>query len=348
MARGAEEERVTVVGKLVIQDGVSASKLLLLMRKFRDAVEMAHSMLYKKQLSETEVKRRLTRYLSNAWYANSAIKVAKLYREQDHIKLRKPLLYSVGSSDEKGNRNIKFTSTDSVLVKFPRESGSHEWIECKVLFGKKQLPVISELITGSYTYGAGISIKVKRSEDWRSMWKKRLIIYVNIPIELYAKHRRVGGVPTNSGAELWAGFDFNVDRVCVAIVDSAGRLRDVKTRLFSNAVNTPSEVSKTIREEALAELVKYAVAHGVKHLVVESLERPGRVKGKVGKWALRQYIQHLRVLARRHNVDVVEVSPAYSSIDAIGVALALGLDRHTASAYLIALRGLAHQIKKMK
>ena len=98
-----------------------------------------------------------------------------------------------------------------------------------------------------------------------------------------------------------------------------------------------------MREEALAELVKYAVAHGVKHLVVESLERPGRVKGKVGKWTLRQYTQHLRVLARRHNVDVVEVSPAYSSIDAVGVALALGLDRHTTSAYLVALRGLVRQ-----
>lgn len=251
MARGAEEERVTVVGRLVVQDEVLASKLLLLMRKFRDAVEMAHSMLYKKQLSEAEVSRRLTRYLSNGWYANSAIKVAKLYREQERIKLRKPLLYSVGSSNEKGNRNIKFTSTDRVLIKFPHESGSHEWIEFKVLFGKKQTPVVSELITGSYTYGAGVSIKVKKSGDWRSVWKKRLVVYVNIPIELYIKHRHVGGIPTNSGAELWAGFDFNVDRVCMAIVDSAGRLRDAKTRFFSNAVNAPSETSKTMREEAL-------------------------------------------------------------------------------------------------
>jgi len=340
LARGAEEERFTVVGRLAVQDEVSASKLLLLMRKFRDAVEMAHSMLYKKQLSEAEVKRRLTRYLSNSWYADSAIKVVKLYREQERVKLRKPLLYSVGSSDEKGNRNIRFTSTDRVLIKFPRESGRHEWVEFKVLFGKKQIPVVSELLTGSYTYGAGVSIKVKKSGDWRSVWKKRLFIYVNMPIELYIKHRRVGVTPASSNAELWAGFDFNVDRVCMAIVDSAGRLRDAKTRFFSNAVNAPSETSKTMREEALAELVKYAVAHGVKHLVVESLRRPSRVEGSVGRWALRQYTQHLRVLARRLNADVVEVGSAYSSIDAIGVALALGLDRHTASAYLIALRGL--------
>jgi predicted transposase len=85
MARNTEEERVTVVGKLLVLDEISASKLLLLMRKFRDAVEIAHSLLYKRGLSESEVKRRLTKYLSNAWYAYSAIKVARLYREQNTL-----------------------------------------------------------------------------------------------------------------------------------------------------------------------------------------------------------------------------------------------------------------------
>lgn len=342
MARSSEEERVTVVGKLVILDEVSASKLLLLMRKFRDAVEMAHSLLCKKGLSESEVKRRLTKYLSNAWYAYSAIKVAGLYREQKHIRLRKPHLYSVGSSDERGNRNIKLVETNRVLIKIPHEVGGHEWAEYRVLFGEKYIPMINELISGYYTYGAGVSIKVKRSEDWRDVWKRRLILYLNIPINLYVKY--TGSATTNaSNNALLAGFDFNVDRICMAIIDFAGRPRDTKTVFFSNAVNTPREVSESMREEALAKLVKYAVTHGVKYLVVEDLERPRRVKGKVGKWALRQYIQHLRVLAKRFNLDILEVNPAYSSIDAIGIALAQGLDKHTASAYLIALRGLRHQ-----
>lgn len=154
MARGSEEggsERVTIVGRLVVQDDLSASKLLLLMRRFRDAVEMAHNPLFKKGLSETEVKRRLTKYLSNAWYANSAIKVAKLYREQESIKLKKPLLYSVGSTDEGGNRNFKLVSTDKVLVKIPRVVGGHEWVEFKSLFGKKQLSIIEELVKGCHT-----------------------------------------------------------------------------------------------------------------------------------------------------------------------------------------------------
>jgi hypothetical protein len=342
MARNAEEERVTVVGKLVIPDEISASKLLLLMRKFRDAVEMAHSLLHKKGLSESEVKKRLTKYLSNAWYAYSAIKVAKLYREQKRIKLRKPQLYSVGSSDEKGNRNIKLVETNRVLIKIPHEAGSHEWAEYKVLFGKRHIPIIKELVSGYYTYGAGVSIRVKESEDWRDVWRKRLILYTNIPINLYIKYME-GTTTSISSNTLLAGFDFNVDRICMAIIDSAGRLRDIKTVSFPNAVNMPREVSESAREEALTELVKYAVMHGVKYLVVEDLERPRRVKGKVGRWALRQYIQHLRVLAMRFNLDILKVNPAYSSIDAIGIALAQGLDKHTASAYLIALRVLRHQ-----
>jgi hypothetical protein len=210
--------------------------------------------------------------------------------------LRKPQLYSLGSSDEKGNRNIKFVETNRVLIKIPCDVGGHEWIECRVVFGEKYISIINELISGYYTYGAGVSIKVRKSEDWRDVWKRRLILYLNVPINLYVKY--MGSTNASSNALLWAGFDFNVDRVCVVITDSAGRLRDTKTVFFSNAVNTSGEVSKSMREEALAELVKYVVTHGVKYLVVEDLERPCRVKNKVGKWALRQYIQHLRVLAR--------------------------------------------------
>jgi predicted transposase len=335
LAGGSKEgvsERATIVGRLVVQDDLTASKLLFLMRRFRDAVEMAHSLL-RKGLSEAEVKRRLTKYLSNAWYANSAIKVAKLYREQESIKLKKPLLYSVGSTDEGGNRNFKLVSTDKVLVKIPREVGGHECVELKSLFGKKQLPIVEELVKGCHTYGAGVSIRLRKGEDWRSVWRKRLAIYVNVPIELYVKYRRsdvLNNVEGVGKAHLLAGLDFNVDRACMVIIDSAGKLRDFKSRFFSNAVNASGEASKTWRGEAIAELVKYAVAHGAECLAVEDLARPRRVEGKEGRWALMRYVQQLHILARRFGVRLVKVEPAYTSVDAVGVAWALGLDKHVA------------------
>ena len=114
---------------MTLSDVASLAKLLTTMRVFRDCVELAHILLFKKKLDESEAKRRLTKVLSNAWYASSAIKVAKLYREQAKMKLRKPLLYSVGSRHEKGNRNIKLISTDKVLIKIPHADGKHDWIE---------------------------------------------------------------------------------------------------------------------------------------------------------------------------------------------------------------------------
>jgi hypothetical protein len=269
--------------------------------------------------------------------------VAKLYREQESIKLKKPLLYSVGSTDEGGNRNIKLVSTDKVLVKIPREVGEHEWVELKSLFGKRQLLIIEELVKGCHTYGAGVSIRLRKGKDWRSAWRKQLAIYVNVPIELYVKYRLsndINNVESVNEAHLMAGLDFNIDRACMVIIDSAGKLRDFKSRFFSNAVNASGETSKSWRGEAIAELVKYAVAHGVKCLAVEDLARPRRVEGKAGRWALMRYVQQLRVLARRFGVGLVEVEPAYTSVDAVGLAWALGLDEHVASAYLIALRGL--------
>lgn len=59
MGRRAKGERATVIGKLVF-DEISIAKLLLLIRKFRDAVEPAHTLLFRRELSEGDVKRKLT------------------------------------------------------------------------------------------------------------------------------------------------------------------------------------------------------------------------------------------------------------------------------------------------
>jgi hypothetical protein len=133
-----------------------------------------------------------------------------------------------------------------VLVKIPRVVGGHEWVEFKSLFGKKQLSIIEELVKGCHTYGAGVSIRLRKGEDWKSAWRKRLATYINVPIELYVKYRRSNVLNNVEGvgkAHLMAGLDFNVDRACMVIIDSASKLRDFKSRFFSNAVNASGEAS---------------------------------------------------------------------------------------------------------
>ncbi len=342
------EGRATVIGKLILNDETSLAKLLTVMRMFRDGVELAHVLLFKKNLDESEVKRRLTKVLSNAWYASSAIKVAKLYREQTKIKLRKPLLYSVGGKHENGNRNIRLASTDKVLIKIPHASGKHEWIVAKVRFGKKYLPMIQELIGGNYTYGAGVTIKLNsKREDWRKVFRRKLYLYLNIPVDLYVKYfsKEVKVKPEN---RFYAGFDFNVDRINMVIADPYGRIRDIKNIHFPEVINYNEDRSRAIRQEALSKLVEYAVSHGAKYFVIEDLSRPNSIRGKVRKWSIKEYQQQMAVLIKKVGGILIKANPAYTSIDAIGIALSRRIDIHTASAYLIALRGIERHTKIQK
>lgn len=79
------EVKPTITGKLVLNMPRDVAWLLLLMRKFREAVEMAHHLM-RRGTNLNEVQRRLTRYLSNKWYAVSAIKRANLYRDQPYFE----------------------------------------------------------------------------------------------------------------------------------------------------------------------------------------------------------------------------------------------------------------------
>ena len=156
---------------------------------------------------------------------------------------------------------------------------------------------------------------------------------------MYLKHFSKE-IKVGHGSNLYAGFDFNVDRINMVIIDSYGRIRDVKNIHFPEVVNYSKGKSTATRQEALSKLVKYAVSHGVKYFVIEGLARPNNIRGKARKWSIREYQQQMEMLAKKVGGTLIKVNPAFTSIDAIGVALSRGVGVHTASAYLIALRGI--------
>ncbi len=337
MARKREKIKPTIIGRLTISRPEDRAWLLLLMRKFREAIEMAHHLL-RKGLKESEVKRRITKYLSNAWYSTSAIKRAKLYLNQPYLKLRKPQLFSVGSRDEKGNRNIKLVSTSEVLIKIPHATGEHSWLKARVKFGEKHIPIIRELATGNYSYGASIVLKEKNKEF-------PFYLHLHVPLELYIKYMR-----KESEAKIMghiAGFDFNPDRICMVIIDQNGIIRDVRNEHFPEVTSHgfSRDKARTVRREAVAKLVKYAREHGVKYYVIEDLSKPKpkgtrTAKRKISRMALREFIQQMEVLVPKVDGVLIKVNPAYSSVSARIIAEDLGLDIHTASAYIIALRSI--------
>jgi len=74
-------------------------------------------------------------------------------------------------------------------------------------------------VSAAFSYGAGVYLKGDKFK-----------IHVNILLELYTKYLRKG-----SKAEVInriAGLDFNPDRICMAIIDRKGTIRDVKNEHF--------------------------------------------------------------------------------------------------------------------
>ena len=221
-------------------------------------------------------------------------------------------------------------------IKIPSANGKHRWISCKVNFGRKHIPIIRELIERGVSYSASVSLK----EDG-------FFLYVNIPLKIYAEKMRKN-VKSNVKPKYFAGFDFNSDRINMVIIDDRGEIRDIKNEHFPEVTSHgfPRKKAKSIRQEALSRLVKYAREHSVKYFVIEKLEKPKKktksrkANRKISRFALREYLNQMRILVEKVGGKLIEVNPAYTSIDAVPIARKLGLDRHTASAYLIALRGL--------
>jgi len=344
MARRRREnsgkEKVTIKGRLIIRDRFTLAKLLYAMRLFRDSVEMAYRLMKKEGLKSDETTKRVTKFIGNAHYAYSATKKAMAYLNQQRLDLKKPQLYSVGKGCEKGNRNIRLVSVDKVLIKIPHADGRHEWVECKVKFNSRHIPIVEELIKLAEIdtpYSASVVLR-----------KQRYYLHLHIPLDLYANY--IAKVKVSTKAHLIAGFDVNPDRVCMVIVDFNGQIRDVKTKHFPEVTlaGFPRNKAKDLRLKALSELIDYACYHNVKYFIFERIRKIPKKKmrtrstsRKVSKFAYAELLRHAEIMVEKRNGIFIQINPAYASIDAIPLSRKLGLDVHTTSAYLLALRYLS-------
>lgn len=242
----------------------------------------------------------------------------------------------MGKSHEKGNRNMRFMEKDGELwlrVKIPHADGRHEWVGAPVKFGKRHLSIINHLMDGE-----GSSYGVEISEDFT--------VHVYIPFWLYKQH--VGREA--SGRVHIASFDLNSDRINMVIVDKNGEILDVKNEHF-HEVSThgyPRNKAKNLRLQALAKLLDYAWNHVVSVVLYENLpliksrgynsSRAGN--RKISRFARRELIDYGVSMALRRGFRAFLVNPAYTTKEAKKIHTQLGLDIHTTSAYLLALRYL--------
>jgi len=282
----------------------------------------------------------------NKAYGDSAYKAAKAVVEScrfsggdpKHAKIRRLFIVSEGEASRFGNRNIRLESTDTVRIRYPYDGS---WITCRAQFGKTYLPLVEELVE--------LAKNKKMSYGARTVFRNgRIYLHLSIPVELYLKHFKRG----EAGGDLIAGFDLNSDRINMVIIDRYGRIRDVKTEWFPEATSHGYQRSKAKakRLEALAKLLKYAYHHSVGTVVFENLliikkrryTESRYANRRIAKFAKRELLRYGVVMAMKYGFKVLLVNPkgTTKSEEHDEAMKRYGLDRHTASAYIIALRGV--------
>ena len=335
---------VTIIGKLIPQTPNDFMKLVRLAYDFRKAVLYATRMITKGM--ETNGILKELRGMLNKAYGDSAYKIAKTIVKgcrfnggnPQHIKVKKLFIVSEGEAVRFGNRNARLEATDRVMVKYPYD---RSWLFFKAQFGEKYVSLLQELVKLSkerkLSYGARIVFR-----------DGKIYLHVSIPIELYLKHFNKG----STNGVLTAGFDFNANRINMVIVDRYGRVRDIKTVRFPEVTSHgyPRNKARAKRLEALAKLLKYAYHHNVGTVVFENLfivkhrkfTRNSTANRKISRFAKKELLQYGVVMAMKYGFKVLLVNPkgTTSSKEHDIVMKKYGLDRHTASAYLIALRGI--------
>jgi len=182
-------------------------------------------------------------------------------------------------------------------------------------------------------------------------------VHMTVPLDVYyehmSRHRRNNG-------KLFGGVDVNTDRVNLAIIDKEGRLIDHKTFWFSEASRKgfSRHSAWSIIGMRIHEMLDYAYNHGVKTLFLENPEVLGRLKLvwiKRGDRGHENYnhrvmvfrssiIEKIALKAPLYSIETKYVNPrgTTNSTEHDELMKEYGLNRHTASAYLIALRGLTH------
>jgi len=343
---------VTINGKLVLDNPLDHMKLVRLARAYSIVVRKSLNLIWGGH-SHKEATKLLYNILPNYVYLETAFKNAKAIAEnirfyeenlgKDRVlaNIRRFWVASRGNKWDRGNRNIKLIPRDThfeVLIKYPWDSS---WIKAKAFFGKRFIPLLRELTQLANEKKEGYGIVVSFREHPR--------IHVQVPLWLYLKYF---STPKQEGYGLIAGFDINSDRVNVVVLDGNGSIVAMKTFWYSETVSHgfPRDRAKWVRLNALSDALGWCRRIGVDYIVFEELTKikikkyvsNPSINRKISKFPKKQVLVHGVIKALKLGLTVVLVNPrgTSNSVTHRQIMREKGLDRHMASAYIIAYRGL--------
>jgi len=257
------------------------------------------------------------------------------------------------SEKEYPPRSITLKSLSEVEVTVFSYSKESKRIALRVSTSGVYRKLLNAILREKQPYMPRIYVK-----SWNARGGKLFVrgeLQVAIPTDFYYKH--MPRASANNG-KLYGGVDVNVDRVNLVIVDGDERLRDTYTFWFeeSSRKGCKRRRARSIIGMRVHEMLEYAYSHGVKTLFLENPEVLGKLKllwvrsndkrhenYNYGVSVFRSsVIEMIALKASLYSIEVKYVDPkgTTSSRKHDDVMRKYRLDRHTASAYLIALKGL--------
>ena len=257
------------------------------------------------------------------------------------------------SEKEYPPRNITLKSVDEAWVTVFDHNRESQRIKLRITASKTYRRLLEAILAERQPYNPRIVLKSWNVRSGRLYVRGKL--QITAPLDFYYKHMR--RYEKNNG-RLHGGVDVNTDRINLAIVDENGRLRDIKTFWFEEASRKgcPRYKARSIIGMRVHEMLRYAYHHGVKTLFLEDPEVLGRLRLmwiRNGKRLHRNYNWKVSVFRSRVIEMIATKAPLYAinvgyvnpkgtthSKEHDEVMRKYRLDRHTASAYLIALKGL--------
>jgi len=365
--RAHSPNEVTIRARVVLENKL-AYYFYLSVAKFKAGVAKALEYARKGVANATSLYKVAYGVIGNKRYADGAVLIVHEIIESaktlginlNSVKLRDWwILQSRGSPrpEDKGNRNIRLISRDKMKV---------------MLFNGMSWNRYEVYIRVSRIYDNLFERVAELGMSCRLGYLARIIaldmsfdrvydeLQVSIPYELYLAHRWRYEKPLGRNI---AGVDVNADRVNLAIVDRRGILRDARTFHYPSLASQTlvGEQRRSLIHRVVHEVLKYAYHHGVSIIVFEDPEVLGSLKLRWVKGGDRKNSSYNRRVSifkssiieefvlhiPEYGIKAFYVNPAYTSKLAEAMARDLGLDKHSVSAYILALEYLGLNPKEV-
>jgi len=269
----------------------------------------------------------------------------------EDVKFGNWLLFQCEGEGKHMNINIKICEDLSFRILTFDFEGNKSYVIVRPTIPKRWRKILQNLWFYMQPYYARITLKQFGN-------RKRVLfthgeVQVTIDYDFYLEVIRRFDQPKGRNV---AGVDVNLDRINLAIVGGDGKLRDYKTFWFREVKsrNMPKRRVWSIIGMRVHEMLKYAYHHGVCRIYLENLSVLGKLKllwikngrrfNKNYNYAVQSFrsrvIEMIRMKAPLYGIKTSYVNPANTSKIGEELMRKLGVDKHTASAYVIALRGL--------